>query len=63
MSDSDDDDIFGGGSDGDALSDVEPKQRGGRARKTVKYDFDSDFSDWFFGLIKLELLGPSQVSF
>jgi len=45
MSDSDDDDIFGGGSDGDALSDVEPKQRGGRARKTVKYDFDSDFSD------------------
>jgi len=45
-SDSDDDEIFGGGSDADVLdgSSVEPKQRGGRVRKTVKYDFDSDFS-------------------
>ena len=46
ISDSDDDDIFGGGSDADVfnVSDVEPKQRGGRTRKAVKYDFDSDDS-------------------
>ena len=47
MSDSDDDDIFAAGSDTtDVLdaSDFEPKQRGARARKAVKYDFDSDDS-------------------
>ena len=48
-SDSDEDDIFDKTKSGDDKSDVEefdvsdvkPKQRGPRARKTVKYDFDS----------------------
>lgn len=46
MSDSDDD-ISDGGFDANKLdsNDVEPKQRGAqRARKAVKYDFDSDNS-------------------